>query len=86
MSDARPQLAADRARAFELLLQKKGLRAARPGTIPRRQGSGPGVLSFQQERLWFFNRMEPESPAHNMPVALRLTGRLLVPVLQRTLR
>ncbi|HEV7516891.1 MAG TPA: amino acid adenylation domain-containing protein, partial [Thermoanaerobaculia bacterium] len=84
-SAARPQLTADRARVFELLLQKKGLRQARPGAIPRRPGAEPSVLSFQQERLWFFSRAEPESPAYNMPMALRLTGRLQLPALERTL-
>jgi pristinamycin I synthase-3/4 len=80
-----PQLKVDRARAFELLLQKKGLRKARPGAIPRREGKGPSVLSFQQERLWFFSRVYPASAAYNMPMALRLTGRLDLPALERTL-
>jgi hypothetical protein len=35
-------------------------------------------LSFAQQRLWFFQQMYPESPAYNMPVALRLRGELEV--------
>ncbi|MFC8313030.1 amino acid adenylation domain-containing protein [Gordonia sp. NPDC057258] len=33
-------------------------------------------LSLAQQRMWFLNRMEPESPAYNIPVVLELTGHL----------
>jgi amino acid adenylation domain-containing protein len=39
-------------------------------------------LSFAQQRLWFFQQMYPQSPAYNMPVAIRLRGRLQVQHLQ----
>src|SRR5436305_5024679 len=58
---------------------------AAPATIGRRGEAGPAVLSFAQERLWFFARLEPESPLYNLPSALRLTGRLDLPVLARSL-
>ncbi|HSK81092.1 MAG TPA: amino acid adenylation domain-containing protein, partial [Thermoanaerobaculia bacterium] len=38
-------------------------------------------LSFSQERLWFFAQLEPESPAYNMPAAVRLEGLLDAAVL-----
>lgn len=40
---------------------------ARPEPIP---------LSLAQQRMWFLNRFEPESAAYNIPVMLRLSGRL----------
>jgi non-ribosomal peptide synthetase component F/acyl carrier protein len=36
----------------------------------------PSPLSFAQQRLWFVDQLDPGNPAYNMPVALRLTGRL----------
>ncbi|HEU4883622.1 MAG TPA: amino acid adenylation domain-containing protein [Longimicrobium sp.] len=50
--------------------------------IPR---DGPLPLSSQQERLWFVQRMAPESTAFNMPMSLRLGGALDVDALRRAL-
>ena len=33
-------------------------------------------LSYSQQRMWFMNRLAPESTAYNMPVAIHLTGPL----------
>src|SRR5512137_2394712 len=34
------------------------------------------LLSFAQEGLWFLNRLEPDSPADNISLLLRLRGEL----------
>ncbi|HEV7586613.1 MAG TPA: amino acid adenylation domain-containing protein, partial [Longimicrobium sp.] len=41
--------------------------------------------SFAQERLWFLERMNGASALYNFPEALRLTGALDVPALERAL-
>jgi amino acid adenylation domain-containing protein len=46
---------------------------------------GPLPLSFAQERLWFLNRVDPDSPFYNVPAALRLSGALHAEALERAL-
>ncbi|WFS15230.1 non-ribosomal peptide synthetase [Rhodococcus aetherivorans] len=41
-------------------------------------------LSFAQQRMWFLNRFDPASAADNIPVAIRLTGRLDVDALRKS--
>jgi amino acid adenylation domain-containing protein len=43
------------------------------------------VTSFAQERLWFVERFQPRGAVYNMPLALRLTGRLNGPALRAAL-
>ncbi|HEU0080094.1 MAG TPA: condensation domain-containing protein, partial [Longimicrobiaceae bacterium] len=50
---------------------------------PAAQDGGEYPLSFTQQRLWFIDRLEPGSPAYNMPFPLRLRGALHVPSLER---
>jgi amino acid adenylation domain-containing protein len=53
--------------------------------IPSRNASEPCPLSFAQQRLWFLDQLEPGNPAYNMPVALRLSGRLCQGALEESL-
>jgi amino acid adenylation domain-containing protein len=45
----------------------------------------PLPLSFGQERLWFLERMEPEAGVYNMPVRIRLRGKIDAGALRRAL-
>ncbi|WP_155968552.1 alpha/beta fold hydrolase [Kamptonema formosum] len=53
--------------------------------IQRISREGELPLSFAQARMWFFEQLEPENPAYNRPVALRLTGKLNVAALEQSL-
>ncbi|MEZ0027601.1 amino acid adenylation domain-containing protein, partial [Kitasatospora sp. MAP12-22] len=53
---------------------------ARPALLPAVRPEHLPV-SFAQRRLWFLNRLAPDSGAYNMPLALRLTGKLDRPAL-----
>src|SRR5579884_283942 len=47
---------------------------------------GPAPLSFAQQRLWFLQRLEPESSAYNEPIAVYMRGKLNVEALTQTAR
>ncbi len=57
-----------------------GSGAPRPPLV-RVAATGPAPLSFAQERLWFLDRLEPGSSFYNVPLALRLSGHLKVPLI-----
>ncbi|HKH48028.1 MAG TPA: amino acid adenylation domain-containing protein, partial [Thermoanaerobaculia bacterium] len=64
--------------------RRAGRGALAPAIVPVPR-TGAERLSFAQQRLWFLDRLEPDSPAYNIPVALRVEGRLRVDVLERAL-
>jgi len=72
---------------FELLLEeKKKAKTALPvDAILCRPKSAHAVLSFAQQRLWFLDKLEPESTVFNIPVAYRVEGLLSVGALEQTL-
>lgn len=42
-------------------------------------------LSFAQQRLWFLDQLEPNSPFYNVPMAIRLRGALQLSAFEQTL-
>ncbi|MCD2156620.1 non-ribosomal peptide synthase/polyketide synthase, partial [Rhodococcus cerastii] len=57
---ARAESVAGNARQLTPLIAKP-----RPQVVP---------LSLAQQRMWFINRLEPSTPAYNLPFTVRLTG------------
>jgi len=57
-----------------------------PGTrIPRAAAKTHIPLSFSQQRLWFLDQLEPNSPFYNIASAQRIEGRLDPALLQQAL-
>ncbi|HEX7241659.1 MAG TPA: amino acid adenylation domain-containing protein, partial [Longimicrobiaceae bacterium] len=77
-----PTVAGLAARTDALLREVPGTQA--PPLVPVSRDR-PLPLSFAQQRLWFIDRLQPGSPAYNMPYPLRLRGVLDVPALERSL-
>jgi amino acid adenylation domain-containing protein len=49
----------------------------------KREGAAP--LSYAQQRLWFIDQLDPDQATYNIPAAVRITGRLDVQALQKSL-
>jgi FkbH-like protein len=83
---ARPVLTASK----EALLRKRvqgAFKTLNPGPqIRARAQTGTAPLSFAQERLWFLQQLETESPAYNVATALRLTGPLDIRIFEQAIR
>jgi amino acid adenylation domain-containing protein len=66
-------------------LRRDGPGEQAPSIVPVPRGGRGGLpLSFAQQRLWFVEQLDPGDPAYNLPVALRLRGRLDVAALERS--
>ncbi len=51
--------------------------------IPRRPAGEPAELSYAQQRLWLLDQLEPDTPAYNIPLVVRLAGPLAAAALER---
>jgi len=69
-----------------LELRMKEKEAAAEGSIPRRRDGQKARLSFAQQRLWFLQQLEAESPAYNVYGAVKLQGELNKEALRRSLQ
>jgi len=63
-------------------LAHESLLPQRPALV-RRADPGRAPLSYGQQRLWFFEQMNPGSAANNMPVTVAIKGMLDDSVLQK---
>ena len=59
------------------------------GASPEQTATGSGEegfpLSFAQQRLWFLNQLEPESPAYNIMFVIRLIGHINTDALEKSI-
>ena len=74
----------DRAELERRLLARKKPATPAPA-VPRRSPDAAVPLSFAQQRLWFLQQLEPDSPAYRLAFAVRLGGALSVEALTQAL-
>ncbi|HVG19606.1 MAG TPA: condensation domain-containing protein, partial [Blastocatellia bacterium] len=79
------EIAERKRRLLEYLLEEEGIRLSDEETIAPGDGGDRFPLSFAQQRLWFLDQLGPGSPIYNIPVAVRLSGRLDTEALGRSL-
>ena len=70
---------------FHALARQQGLGNAQAVPADRQARSGPAPLSFAQEGLWLLHQLNPEDPAYNEHFAVRLTGQVDEPALEKSL-
>jgi amino acid adenylation domain-containing protein len=79
LSPAKQELLAQR-------LRERGQQSSRTPLISRRsRPDSPAPLSFDQERLWFLQQLNPGSTVYNAPGGVILNGPLNVPALEQAL-
>jgi|APSaa5957512535_1039671.scaffolds.fasta_scaffold00708_2 amino acid adenylation domain-containing protein len=67
---------------LQKLKEKKSAKISTVKSIPRPDDL---PLSFAQQRLWFLDQLEGPNAAYNIPVALKIIGKLNVPILEQSL-
>ena len=77
-----PTIAALSERISAAMQSNDGKRQAAITPIPR---DGHLPLSFNQEALWFLDRLEPERPTYMLHLALNVRGPVDIPALERSL-
>jgi amino acid adenylation domain-containing protein len=79
-------LSAQKKVLFDLMRKKlRQERASVSQIVPRASKRDSLPLSFAQRRLWFINQLDPGSPIYNIALPVRLTGKLDVRALEKTL-
>jgi hypothetical protein len=89
MSELSERISGLSAEKLELLmkrLEKKVAPNFPPQVIPRRPIRSPRApLAYVQERMWVLYQLDPSSSAFNIPMAVRLEGKLNIAALKRAL-
>jgi amino acid adenylation domain-containing protein len=80
-----PQFSPEKQQLLAYLLAEENIELAHIDAIIPRNNPQTSPLSFAQERLWFLEQLNPQNPAYNIPVALRIEGQLEITVLEQCL-
>jgi amino acid adenylation domain-containing protein len=71
---------------LEKLLRQDGFHAGSAERIaPRAHPNLPAPLSFAQQRLWFLQQLDPESPLYDIHLPIKIEGELHVAALEQSI-
>src|SRR5215212_5507323 len=84
-SERLSRLSPERRALLALRLQKKTEPALSKGVIRPRQGTGPAPAAYAQQRLWLLDQLQPGLAIYNMPMPVRISGKLDVEALEWSL-
>ncbi|WP_341325219.1 amino acid adenylation domain-containing protein [Methylotuvimicrobium sp. KM2] len=82
LSQEKTELSQAKRMLLENRLRGRNLSVSEDSVISKR-GMHYAPLSMTQQRLWLLYQLDPGSPSYNYSTALRLTGKLNVPVLKK---
>jgi len=85
VSGSRFQLSPAKLALWKARLEQEGVKRVESNTIPKAKHAELIPASFAQQRLWFLDRMNPGHAVYQLPSALRLTGGLDIPALEKSL-
>src|SRR5438552_10454201 len=91
LSDRITALSPEQRTLLEALLKKKGINIGKleqvqdAETIPKRRQLNYCPLSYDQERLWVIDQMDPGNPSYNIYSALRLCGPINIELMEKAI-
>lgn len=84
-SERLSRLSPERRALLALRLQKKSQPALSKSVIRRREQTGPAPAAYAQQRLWLLDQLQPGLAIYNMPMPIRISGKLDVRALEWSL-
>ncbi len=79
------ELSPEKSALLEALLREKNATSSADRNIRQRAHHDSASASFFQQRLWFLDKMLPDSPVYNIPVKAHISGTLDVEILNRSI-
>jgi len=85
LSDRLSKLSPEKLELLRKKLEKDGQKSPPKKRISKRANQSEFPMSSSQQRLWFLNQLEPDSPFYNIPSAIRLKGELSHSLLEKSI-